>query len=109
MARKSISLVERAPRGKTIELDLDLRVDGKCYLESVKISGDFFVYPSSAIDKLEESLKGCDSASCIEEAFTHVKDSKPLGFTWSWLKEIIMKIFHEHCTEYSTRTTKYHH
>ena len=63
MTRKNVNIVERAPRGKTIELDVVFRVDEECYLDSIKISGDFFVYPPSAIDSLEEYLKGCSSPS----------------------------------------------
>ncbi len=49
-----ISRVMRSKAGKTLQISLSLEEDGR--IGKVIIAGDFIAIPSSAIDRLEESL-----------------------------------------------------
>lgn len=47
----------KVPNGKLLKVFLE-DVDGK--IDSVKITGDFFLHPEENIEKLEESLRGSE-------------------------------------------------
>lgn len=47
----------KAPKG-VIKVELEL-IDGK--ISHISLSGDFFMYPEDAIEKLEQSLNGVEA------------------------------------------------
>ncbi|MEK7524443.1 MAG: lipoate protein ligase C-terminal domain-containing protein [Patescibacteria group bacterium] len=49
--------IYKVPNGKLLKISLEDH-DGK--IDSIKITGDFFMYPEEHIEKLEASLKGCE-------------------------------------------------
>jgi lipoate-protein ligase A len=63
-----MKLVEyKVPEGKLVAAEADV-VNG--YLTRIKITGDFFMHPESAIKDFEDSLKGIP-VSKLEETVTN--------------------------------------
>lgn len=59
----------KVPNGKLLKIFLD-NTGGK--ISSIKITGDFFMYPEENAEKLESALAGCEIEgvalkTCIEE------------------------------------------
>ncbi|MEM4488507.1 MAG: ABC transporter substrate-binding protein [Desulfurococcaceae archaeon] len=81
---------------KTVKLELLL--DSECRIENMSISGDFFAYPEDAVELLEQSIRGCKSAECVERAFGGISIATFLGIDIDDLKtKVIMAI--ERCSE----------
>jgi len=87
----------RPPGGKTVSVALDL--GGDCRIERVVFTGDFFVYPEHALEELEEELRGCSSAECIEAAFRRVEEegATAVGFTWGGLAARLVEEWRRAC------------
>jgi len=67
------------------------------------VSGDFFVYPEESLEALEESLKECSSAKCVEEKFSEfAKKAEALGFDPINLGKRVAEIFSKLCKAQST-------
>lgn len=70
----------KVPNGKLLKVFLE-DVDGK--IDSVKITGDFFLHPEENIEKLEESLRGSEISKEILteriEKFLKVTPTKFFG------------------------------
>ncbi|ALL00505.1 hypothetical protein Pyrde_0455 [Pyrodictium delaneyi] len=93
---KTIERILRIPGGKTLELSIT--VDKECKIIRVTISGDFFIYPSEALEQLESMLKGCNNIVCIEERIRSIAEStEALGFTWGQLTSSLIELYHELC------------
>jgi len=58
--------LRRVPEGKTLKIDLVVDEDR---IKDIVISGDFFAYPTEAIEELEDDLKG----SRVDEALDIVE------------------------------------
>ena len=80
----------KVPKGKLLKVTV--KWEGN-RLEDVKIMGDFFMHPESAIRYLEESLKGSEisDARGIIEGFMDSKEVKVLGFDAESLFKAIKK------------------
>ncbi len=78
---------------KTVKLDIAL--DDDCRINDIIISGDFFAYPEDSIEVLEEQLRGCSNASCIEQAFSALKSSVILGVDIESVKQKIIETVKE--------------
>lgn len=89
---------EVARYGKTIEIEL---IVDNCRVTSLRLSGDFFVYPEDAIEKAEESARNCTSAECLTEALDVLRDATILGFDLKDVKEKIIGAFNNLCRESS--------
>lgn len=87
---------EVARYSKTIEIEL---IVNNCRVVSLKLSGDFFVYPEDAIEKVEESARGCTSAECLIKALDVLRDVTILGFDLKDVKEKIINAFNNLCRE----------
>jgi hypothetical protein len=74
---------------KTVKLDVIFSEN--CAIERAEITGDFFVYPEDALEVLENALKGCSSAECVENAFLSIHGSIVLGFDVESLKRKIVE------------------
>ncbi len=95
IAVKTISKTFRIPNGKTLTIEMKIV---NCRIVEITLSGDFFVYPETAIEELENLLKMCSSIECIEKAIDKVLNkATPLGFTWNDLKTILTSLYHEVC------------
>ena len=90
-------LLYRPPGGKTVTARLEL--DDGCRIRRVVFTGDFFVYPEEAFEQLEQRLAGCETRSCVLEAFRAVAatGAKPIGFTWEGLSEALLGEWEEAC------------
>jgi lipoate-protein ligase A len=89
-------LLYRPRGGKTVEARLVVGED--CVIRDIVFSGDFFVYPEEAVERLEARLRGCRSRGCVERAFALAEgEARPLGFTWRGLMERLLGAWEEAC------------
>lgn len=49
--------IYKVPNGKLLKIFLE---DNRGKITSIKITGDFFMYPEENVEKLETTLIGCD-------------------------------------------------
>lgn len=83
---------------KTVELYLEV---SDCRVVSLRINGDFFVYPEDAVDRAEEKARGCSSVDCLEQALSIINEARVLGFDPSDLSSRIINAFKSLCKESS--------
>lgn len=70
--------IYKVPNGKLLKIFLE-EENGK--INSVKITGDFFMYPEEHIENLEASFKGCElSASALELRLKEFLEKTPTNF-----------------------------
>ena len=84
--------------GKTVEVEV--RVDEDCRIASARVTGDFFVYPEEALERVEESVRGCragDLACLKERILVATAGAEVLGFTWEWLAGALAEASGEAC------------
>ena len=67
-----------------------------CTISSIRITGDFFVYPEESLDKLEAGLVGTKLVkdSVRQKIWVWLKGSQAFGFDSDSLTEAIMDCFH---------------
>ncbi len=85
-----ISKVVRSKAGKTLQVSLSLREDGR--IDKVVISGDFMVIPASAIDRLEESLTGAREEDVDVKVREGLKGVYLIGITRNDLISLIREL-----------------
>ncbi|MCY0867665.1 MAG: ABC transporter substrate-binding protein [Desulfurococcus sp.] len=73
-------------------LDVEVEVEGGV-IKHVEISGDFFAYPSEAVEELEEALKGCGSVDCINSVFEKLRGVLLVGVKLGSLREAVISVF----------------
>jgi len=78
---------------KTVKVDLVF--SNECEITSIVLSGDFFAYPEDTIERLEETLRNCDSVECVENAFRGIKEAIILGVDVVDLKKKIVELLRE--------------
>ena len=66
-----------------------------CTISSIRITGDFFVYPEESLDKLEAGLVGTklEKDSVRQKIWVWLKGSQVFGFDSDSLTEAIMGCF----------------
>jgi lipoate-protein ligase A len=67
-----------------------------CSISSIRITGDFFVYPEESLDKLEASLVGTilERHNVRQKIEQWLQGSQAFGFDSGSLTEAIMGCFH---------------
>jgi len=94
-AMKYVEKLLRDPQGKTLKVVATIN---NCRLTYIEISGDFFVYPETAIEELERLLYMCSTTICIDRAIEIVSSkAKALGFSWNTLKKVLFEVLSEGC------------
>ena len=90
----TVSLTARP--GKTVTVRLS--VDDDCRVVSARVTGDFFVYPEEAIERLEEMLAGCRGPGCIRErVYASLEGAEAVGFTPESLASLLVEAFERAC------------
>lgn len=67
------TITEKIPSGKLVRI----KVDFDTQINSIQITGDFFLHPEDAIEQLEASVTGAAASSdvaALKEKFQHVLD-----------------------------------
>ncbi len=69
----------KVPNGKLLRLEVDMKKDS---IKSIKISGDFFVHPETAITQIEKMLEGKsrDDVTDVVNKFIEENHIKLVGF-----------------------------
>lgn len=97
MKKQRVERVIRVPGSKTVHLEAVLEPlgggQGGCRLARVRVTGDFFLYPEEALERLEQSLEGCTNPPCIEAAFKRARQGvESLGFPWDTVKRELLSL-----------------
>ncbi|MEM4717396.1 MAG: lipoate protein ligase C-terminal domain-containing protein [Desulfurococcaceae archaeon] len=79
---------------KTVEITLQVE---NCRVVSIKITGDFFLYPEDAIERLEERAIGCETTECLENALLELKNAIVLGFDLVDVSTRILNAYRDLC------------
>jgi hypothetical protein len=76
--------------GKFLRLQVDMKEN---IIKDIKIRGDFFVYPETAIFKIEEFLKekNIESFESLLNQYIKEKDIKIIGFSVADLKKVLQR------------------
>ena len=91
---KTLSLVKRSSRGKTIKIDLTIDEENKV-IKDIVVSGDFFAYPPEKLEELEDKLKN-KHVSEVDRVIDGYRDILELvGAPLDDLKELVKKPFQE--------------
>ena len=89
---QDIVIVKKAAKlGKMVEINLAYNKESKL-IQSIKITGDFFIYPEESIENLEKNLCGVklekeDLKSSIQSS---LNDSQVFGFDVDSLVKVIV-------------------
>ncbi len=80
----------KAPKG-VVKVELELLNER---ISRISFSGDFFMYPEEAIEKLEESLKGVradekDLRAVVKKFYTSTGTKTPMLEPEHWVKAIL--------------------
>ncbi|MFP4523831.1 MAG: lipoate protein ligase C-terminal domain-containing protein [Candidatus Woesearchaeota archaeon] len=80
----------KVPGGKLLRLEVDLERD---VIRSIRITGDFFMYPEPAITLLEEALKGTRTGDvdAVVNRFIEDNDVTIIGFGASDLADALRR------------------
>lgn len=83
------SIISKTPKGKLFRLELDYSNK----IDSIKISGDFFIYPEESIWSIEKELVGVKMDDFIETFNSYVENNNVelIGITSEALYEAIKK------------------
>lgn len=85
--------VLKVPSGKLIKVELDFDPDNKI-INSVKITGDFFLHPEETLEELEAMLKNAKLHRAtlyrIIGEFLHSNKVELFGFTPDYLVDAIL-------------------
>lgn len=79
---------------KTVEITL--QVDD-CRVVSLKITGDFFLYPEDTIERVESKATGCEDIKCLEDALLPLSSAIVLGFDPADVSRRILSVYMELC------------
>ncbi len=81
----------KVPNGKLLRLEVDMEKDT---IRSIKISGDFFIHPETAITQIEGLLAGksIDDVNDTVNRFIEENNVQLIGFDASDLTEALRKI-----------------
>lgn len=91
---KTLSLVKRSSRGKTIKIDLTIDEENKV-IKDIVVSGDFFAYPPEKLEELEDKLKN-KHVSEVDRVIDEYRDILELvGASLDDLRELVKKAFQE--------------
>ena len=69
----------KMPGGKLIRVDVEV-IDGE--LRDVVVSGDFFLYPEEALERISGALAGLPAESSEAEIAGRVANAIPAGTEW---------------------------
>jgi len=73
-------IIHKVPNGKLLKLFLEVK-EGR--IDTIKITGDFFVHPEEAIEELEKQLCGVGIADVeqVVHTFFEQRDVEMVGLT----------------------------
>lgn len=81
---------------KTVEIALEV---DNCRVTSLRISGDFFVYPEDTVEIVERKAMECSSVECLSEALSLLKEATVLGFDPDDLSRRIINAYRSICRD----------
>ncbi|HIG95456.1 TPA: lipoate--protein ligase family protein [Candidatus Woesearchaeota archaeon] len=81
-------IIHKVPNGKLLKVFLDVK-EGR--IDTIKITGDFFVHPEEAIEELEKHLCGVGIADIeqVVHAFFEQRDVEMVGLTEESLIQVL--------------------
>ena len=95
----SVSRIIRPKGMKTVYIDATIDTN-ECRITQIQISGDFFLYPSEALDELEERLRGCNSEECIYSVVDKFAEkTTAVGLDYDALKTALAEILSDVCSK----------
>ena len=94
---KELSYVYKS--GKLLKIRLNYDEEQNC-IKSIFITGDFFIYPEQALERLENNLIGVIATEDnIQTSVAHsLEGSQPFGFDTRSLTEAILLCVKQHYT-----------
>ena len=87
---KIITATKTAKLGKLVKIELAYKKESQI-IDSIKITGDFFIHPEEAIEKLEQELSGVklEKQDLINKMQLVLKDAEFFGFEIDSLVNVI--------------------
>ena len=81
-------IIHKVPNGKLLKVFLDVK-EGR--IDTIKITGDFFVHPEEAIEELEKQLCGVGIADVeqVVHTFFEQRDVEMVGLTEESLIQVL--------------------
>ena len=81
-------IIHKIPNGKLLKVFLDVK-EGR--IDTIKITGDFFVHPEEAIEELEKQLCGVGIADVeqVVHVFFEQRDIEMIGLTEESLIQVL--------------------
>lgn len=81
----------KVPDGKLLRVEAD--IDGGV-INSIKITGDFFIHPETALEKMEDLLKGKKISEAERSLGQFIEDNcvRIIGFTVSDISDVLEKM-----------------
>ncbi len=81
-------IIHKVPNGKLLKLFLEVK-EGR--IDTIKITGDFFVHPEEAIEELEKQLCGVGIADVeqVVHTFFEQRDVEMVGLTEESLIQVL--------------------
>ncbi|MGM5482672.1 MAG: lipoate protein ligase C-terminal domain-containing protein [Nanobdellota archaeon] len=79
----------KAKNGKLLRIDADINKK----INFIRITGDFFIHPESALEEIEKSLEGVslENVEKVLQTFIESKNIQIIGFKPSDLAEALRK------------------
>ncbi len=78
--------------GKSIRVELEVE---ECCIREIIISGDFFAYPETVIEELEEALRGKSISDVGKIIDSFRRRSQLVGVDWGDILDIILSLYPE--------------
>lgn len=87
---KIITATKTAKLGKLVKIELAYKKESQI-IDSIKITGDFFIHPEEVIEKLEQELSGVklEKQDLINKMQLVLKDAEFFGFEIDSLVNVI--------------------
>ncbi len=79
-----MKIIKRSNAGKTLVIDIDFKDN---VITDICISGDYFAYPETLIEELEEKLKGKTLTEALKIIDTYKDKITLLGITLEDIKQ----------------------
>jgi len=81
-----MKIIKRSSAGKTLVIDIDFKDN---VITNIYISGDYFAYPETLIEELEEKLKGKTLTESLKIIDAYKDKLTLLGITLEDIKQAI--------------------
>jgi hypothetical protein len=93
---KELSSVYKSGKLLKIRLNYD---EGQNRIQSIFITGDFFLYPERTLEKIEDNLRGVTATedNILTSVAQSLKGSQPFGFDAKSLTEAILLCVRQFC------------